>query len=60
MAMFKLVEMGPFECRIERGRTQSLEELPEGYEICREGISTNTEIVYIEPAVEKRAQRIQL
>jgi hypothetical protein len=58
--MFRLVEMGPFGCRIERGRTQSLEELPEGFEISERGLSTNTDIVYIEPTTERKPQRIQL
>jgi hypothetical protein len=58
--MFRLVEMGPFGCRIERGKTQSLEELPEGFEISERGPSTNTDIVYIEPTTERKPQRIQL
>ena len=59
VTMFRLVEIGPFGCRIERGKANSLDELPEGYEISKMDVSTNTEVVYIEPVVERKVQKMK-
>ncbi len=46
----RLVELGPFGCRIDRGTAKDLQDIPEGYET--KGVTVNLEsvTVFIEPA----------
>jgi len=53
--MFKIIELGPFDCRIDRGTADGLGDLPEGYKVrcVKDGPDEIT--VYIEPIVEKHS-----
>ena len=45
----RLIELGPFGCRIDRGTVDSLQDIPEGYET--KGVTVHPESVtaFIEP-----------
>ena len=48
--VIKVIELGPFGYRIDRGIVEDLDDLPEGYEVRRTEGKDDTVIVYIEPA----------
>jgi len=45
----RLIELGPFGCRIDRGHVKDLRDLPVGYEAKRIEDAPDAMIVYIEP-----------
>ena len=45
----QLVELGPFGCRINRGQTKNIEDIPEGYKAVSIKAKSDCIIVYIEP-----------
>ena len=49
----RLIELGPFGCRIDRGTADSLQDIPEGYET--KGVTVDLESVtaFIEPVTLK-------
>ncbi len=47
--VIKVIELGPFGCRIDRGTAESLEDLPEGYEAKRIQDGLDAMVVYVEP-----------
>ena len=47
--MIRIVELGPFGCRIDRGIAESLEDLPEGYEAKGFEDGPDDVTVYVEP-----------
>ena len=51
--MIRVVELGPFGCRIERGTLKSLDEIPEGYKA--KGIENHPDsvIVYVLPTTKE-------
>ncbi len=44
----KIVEYGPFGCRLERGTVDSMDEIPGGYDVVRVEVGDDT-VVYIDP-----------
>ena len=44
-AMIRVIELGPFGCRIDRGTLKSLDDIPEGYEA--EMIENRTDSVIV-------------
>lgn len=50
----RIVELGPFGCRIDRGIVDDPDDIPEGYE--RRSVETDIDIVtvYIEPKRRKQ------
>jgi hypothetical protein len=46
--MIKVVEYGPFGCQLNKGIVNSLDEIPDGYEVVRVEVSEKM-IVYIDP-----------
>ena len=53
----KLIELGPFGCRIDLGTADSLQDIPEGYEI--KGVTVDPELVtaFVEPVTLKATIR---
>lgn len=47
--VIKVIELGPFGCRIDRGTAESLKDLPEGYEAKRIQNDLDAMVVYVEP-----------
>jgi hypothetical protein len=47
--MIRIVELGPFGCRIDRGTAENLEDLPEGYEAKGVEDGPDAITVYVEP-----------
>jgi len=47
--VIQLVELGPFGCRINRGQTENIEDVPEGYKVVSIKTRSDCIIVYIEP-----------
>ncbi|HUS77267.1 MAG TPA: hypothetical protein VM050_01190 [Patescibacteria group bacterium] len=45
----RVVELGPFGCRIDRGTIPDLSHLPEGYEVKNVTDELNAMTVYVEP-----------
>ena len=45
----RLVELGPFGCRINRGIRDHIEDIPEGYRAVSIKATSDCIIVYIEP-----------
>jgi len=45
----QLVELGPFGCKINRGQTENIEDIPEGYRAVSIKAKSDCVIVYIEP-----------
>jgi hypothetical protein len=54
--MFRIIELGPFDCRIDRGTADSLGDLPEGYEVRCVKDGPDAVMVYIEPIREKHSK----
>ena len=52
MPLYKVIELGPFGCRIERQSTKSLENIPKGYQVM--DVSYEKWTIYIEPRVRTR------
>jgi len=50
----KLVELGPFGCRINRGQAKDIEDIPEGYRASSIDAKSDCIIVYIEPEKKLR------
>lgn len=50
--MIKIVEYGPFGCRLERGVIKSLDDIPEGYQVIKVEPGDDM-IVYIDPVKER-------
>jgi len=55
----RVVELGPFGCRIDRGITESIEDVPEGYEVMSIETGPDTITVYIEPTRKKKPRPSQ-
>ncbi len=53
----RLIELGPFGCRIDHGTVDSLQDIPEGYET--KGVTVDPESVtaFIEPVTLKATIR---
>ncbi len=49
--MVKLVELGLFGCRINRGTREHIEDIPEGYRVVSLDARSDCIIIYIEPVV---------
>jgi hypothetical protein len=49
----RLVELGPFGCRINRGIAETLQDIPEGYETKGIKVDPDSVTVFIEPATLK-------
>jgi hypothetical protein len=49
----RLVELGPFGCRIDRGTVEDLLDIPEGYETRNVIVDLDSVTVFIEPATLK-------
>jgi len=47
----RLVELGPFGCRIERGTAEDIENVPEGYDVRSIETCLDVITVYIEPVM---------
>jgi len=47
--VIQLVELGPFGCRINRGQTKNIEDIPEGCRAVSIEAKSDCVIVYIEP-----------
>jgi hypothetical protein len=45
----RVIELGPFGCRINRGTIRSLEDLPEGFEAKKIEGDLDSKTVFIEP-----------
>lgn len=45
----RIIELGPFGCRIDRGTTEDIEDVPEGYEVKSIETGSDKITVYIEP-----------
>ena len=48
--LYRVIELGPFGCQMERGTVMSLEKIPTEYQVIE--ISEDTSTVYIEPTYE--------
>lgn len=57
--MIKVIEIGPFGCRIDRGTLEDLEDIPEGYEAKRIEDGTESLIVYVEPTTKEAYWRVK-
>lgn len=51
--VIRLVELGPFGCRIDRGIAETLQDIPEGYENKGVKVDTDPVTVFIEPTTAK-------
>jgi len=53
---YRIIELGPFGCRIFRGTAENLGDIPRGYEAIRVEDKRNSATVYVEPihAVAKK------
>jgi hypothetical protein len=49
----RVVECGPFGCRLDRGRVDSLEEIHEGFVVVRAEAGDDV-IVFVEPTDQSR------
>jgi hypothetical protein len=47
--MIRIIEIGPFGSKIDRGKTNSLEDLPDGYEIKKIEDKKGIITIYVEP-----------
>lgn len=47
----KLVEYGPFGCRLERGTIENMEDIPDGYDVVKVEIDEDV-TVYLDPIKE--------
>ena len=45
----RIIELGPFGCRIDRGTMEDIEDVPEGYEVKSIKTGPDTITVYVEP-----------
>ena len=54
--MFRIIELGPFDCMIERGTADGLGGLPEGYEVRCVKYGPDAVTVYIEPIRRKHSK----
>ena len=57
--MIRVIELGPFGCRIDRGTLKSLDDIPEGYKAERIENRTDSVIVYVLPTTKEADWRIE-
>lgn len=50
---YKVIELGPFGCQIDRGTIEDLEDIPKGYKVEKIEKGKDIIIVFIEPASKK-------
>ena len=55
----RLVELGPFGCRIDRGTVEDLQDIPEGYETRSVIVDLDSVTVFIEPATLKTIRNFE-
>jgi len=55
----RLVELGPFGCRIDRGTAKDLQDIPEGYETRSVIVGLDSVTVFIEPATLKTTRNFE-
>ena len=55
----RLVELGPFGCRIDRGTVEDLQDIPEGYETRSVIVDLDSVTVFIEPATLKTTRNFE-
>ena len=53
MMVVKLIELGPFGCRINRGTVDSLQDIPEGYETKSVTVDPESVTAFVEPVTLK-------
>ena len=55
----RLVELGPFGCRIDRGTVEDLQDIPEGYETRSVIVDLDSVTAFIEPATLKTIRNFE-
>jgi hypothetical protein len=55
----RLVELGPFGCRIDRGTVEDLQDIPEGYETRSVIVDLDSVTAFIELATLKTTRNLE-
>lgn len=57
--VIRLIELGPFGCRIKRGTAKSLSDIPRGYETRGVVVDLDSVTVFIEPSTAEEKRDIE-
>jgi len=57
--MIRIIELGPFGCRINRGTIEGLEDIPEGYKAKSIEKGPDSITVYVEPTTKEACWRLK-